>query len=244
MLIRVWARLQETGKKWWFLLYGCEQQTLPGSYLPLSHMTSYYTLGGVCEHPVRGAQSGWLLMENQYQRVIYSTHKHSQGRPYGCQARAIHHCREWWGLQMIPGPEWSHATSPAPAPTSALHYAHYRPNQIKVMYGSNAMDFPSTYGLSLSSMTQERGPTEAPKLERLVHLSTQDGKGHSLKELTTNVRLENGARTLTRLCRFLFIFPHCKFWSRRAIRQNPCSNIIIRLTSAIRPEPNSIDWWP
>lgn len=200
-------------------------------------MTSYYTLGGVCEHPVRGAQSGWLLMENQYPRVIYSTHKHSQGRPYGCQPWAIHHCRSpvsGGGYKWSLDPNGATLLHQLPPPTSALHYAHYRPNQIKVMYGSNAMDFPSTYGLSLSSMTQERGPTEAPKLERLVHLSTQDGKGHTLKELTTNVRLESGARTLTRLCRFLFIFPHCKFWSRRAIRQNPCSNIIIRLTSAIR----------
>lgn len=46
-------------------------------------------------------------------------------------------------------------------PTSALHYAQCRPNQIKVMYGNNTMDFPSTYGLSLSPMTQERGPTAA-----------------------------------------------------------------------------------
>lgn len=45
--------------------------------------------------------------------------------------------------------------------TTALHYARYRPNQIKVMYGNNTMDFPSTYGLSLSPMTQERGPTAA-----------------------------------------------------------------------------------
>lgn len=41
------------------------------------------TLRGVCEHPVRGVQSGWPLMENQYHRVIYNTHKHSQGRAYG-----------------------------------------------------------------------------------------------------------------------------------------------------------------
>lgn len=192
--------------------------------------------------------SEWLTSNGK--SIPASDLQHSQaltGSPLwmsGASYTSLSQSGEWWGLQMIPGPQWSHATSPAPAPTSALHYAHYRPNQIKVMYCSNAMDFPSTYGLSLSSMTQERGPTEAPKLERLVHLSTQDGKGHTLKELTTNVRLENGARTLTRLCRFLFIFPHCKFWSRRAIRQNPCSNIIIRLTSAIRPEPNSIDWWP
>lgn len=60
---------------------------------------------------------------------------------------------------MVPGPKRSPATTAAPA--SALHYAHYRPNQIKVMYGNNTMDFPSTYGLSLSPMTQERGPTAA-----------------------------------------------------------------------------------
>lgn len=89
---------------------------------------------------------------------------------------------------MVPGPNG--ALLLYQRSTSALHYAHYKSNQIKVMCGNNTMDFPSTYGLSLSSMTQERGTCTSSNMERLVDLSTHMRKGHALKELSANVRLQ------------------------------------------------------
>lgn len=102
------------------------------------------------------------------------------------------------------------------------------------------MDFPSTYGLSLSPMTQERGTYSSSNLERLVDLSTHDGKGHTLKELATNVRFECDAwdvcacthtniHVLVLTDSILFIFPGCKFRSMLANRQYP-GNFINRIT--------------
>lgn len=80
---------------------------------------------------------------------------------------------------MVPGPEQSAATSPAPHHGIILRSLH-RPNQIKVMYGNNAMDFPSTYGLSLSLDDLRAKTHSGSNLERLVDLSTRRGKGHTL----------------------------------------------------------------
>lgn len=80
---------------------------------------------------------------------------------------------------MVPGPEQSAATSPAPHHGITLRSLH-RPNQIKIMYGNNAMDFPSTYGLSLSLDDPRAKTRSGSNLERLVDLSTRRGKGHAL----------------------------------------------------------------
>lgn len=61
---------------------------------------------------------------------------------------------------MVPGLEWSPGTIPEPHLSAALCSLQAQSNKSNVC-GNNTMDFPSTYGLSLSSMTQEQGPAAA-----------------------------------------------------------------------------------
>lgn len=98
----------------------------------LSHPS--YTWRGVSEHPVRGVQSSWPLMENQYHRVIYSTHRQSGSGLWmlGRSCTSMSPGTEGWR-----GYKWCIDSNGAlllyQHPISALHYAHYKPNQIKVM---------------------------------------------------------------------------------------------------------------
>lgn len=89
-------------------------------------------------------------------------------------------------------------------------------------------------------------------LERLVDRSTHDGKGHTLKELATNVRraghvcvcAHTNMHMLILIDCILFVFPGCKFSSKLANRQYVGGNFITRITSAVWQKPNSIKEWP
>lgn len=97
------------------------------------------------------------------------------GSAYRWQADAIHQCHRGVGGGI--GPWTPEETCYL---TRTLHYAHWRPNQIKVMYGNKAMDFPSTYGSSLSLDDPTAETCSSANLGRLVEPSTRHRKGHPL----------------------------------------------------------------
>lgn len=154
---------------------------------------------------------------------------------------------------MVPGPEQSAATSPAPHHGITLRSLH-RPNQIKVMYGNNAMDFPSTYGLSLSLDDPRAKTHSGSNLERLVDLSTRRGKGHTLSrslQLISGCMWHAGCvwaracvqvdtQALVLIDRILFVFPRRKCTSASANRQYAAGNFITGLTHGISLNTNSI----
>lgn len=85
--------------------------------------------------------------------------------------------REWTGAANV-----SRTRTEACYLTTALNYIQCRPNQIKVMYGNNAMDFPSTSGLSFSPDDPKMGTYSGSNSERLVDLSARHEKGHIYSE--------------------------------------------------------------
>lgn len=143
--------------------------------------------------PVRSA-----LRRKSISRVMYGTRKLSQGSDlwtagWGCASMSQEVEGDVAnGLQDLDGAlQLLH-----PRTTSDLHYAHYRTNQINVMYGGNAMDFPSTYGLSLSWMTQKRRLSSS-KSEWLELLSSHGGKGHTYSR---SLQLMSGLNDVSLKC--------------------------------------------
>lgn len=171
------------------------------------------------------------------------------GRGHTSASQSIVKEEGWNG----PWTQQSAATSPAPHHGITLRSLH-RPNQIKVMYGNNAMDFPSTYGLSLSLDDPRAKTHSGSNLERLVDLSTRRGKGHTLSRslqlisgcmwhagcVWARARVQVDTQALVLIDRILFVFPRRKFTSASANRQYAAGNFITGLTRGISLNTNSI----
>lgn len=101
----------------------------------------------------------------------------------------------WWKINSM---EWFSARRHSQE--SGLWTAgREHPDHIKVMYGGAAIDFPSTYGLSLNWMTQKRRPQMAQSWSHLRSYQSNDGKGLKPKQLSTNV--------IWRMCVFVCVGP-------------------------------------